>query len=198
MQLECCFRVFIIHIKKNKIEKLFISIQKFITEPELQKYQTNIKRRLTRFIILMLILFFTSYTMAFLTNVLSHHGNKEVKNTTNFTSNLTLEQQEYQSYVRTFKKFVPYLEADDEVLFYSIYIFCCIGILLLVTTDVLFYALYYIILAELQVLTQILNKCINNADQYKMEWWLRKHQHLIRYVKIITFQSKTDRYFLFL
>jgi ABC-type multidrug transport system fused ATPase/permease subunit len=171
-------RAYFMHFNKTKIENLFYSLENFITETKLKKHQSKVIQKLTRFIILMLVIFLTTYFFALFCNYITFK--KEVdsfRSGRNLTLNATVEKLRNKSYIQIMQSF---LSSSFNVSIYldSMYILCAIGLSFLIVTDVLFYSIYWLIIAELGVLTEVLVKYINDKD--KMDWWLRSHHHLMR------------------
>jgi hypothetical protein len=178
-QIECCLRMYFIHFKRNKIENLVLNLQKFVSEPHIRKYQMNITKRLTRFIIIMATIFLISYIFGITSNYLAFKSSiDQFEWGKNISLNPTFEEREYHSYIQSMQKLTPDFATHKFKYYTYSYIICAIALGALIFTDILFYCFYHLIIDEVEILTKVLAKFM--IDKEKMNWWLRSHQLLTR------------------
>lgn len=155
IQLECTLRAFFMHCSKVKVERLVTSLDKLLAEDKMRRYKRLLLPRLTRYVLVLLSLFFTTYLVALVTNFVS--------------CSRLLQQPNHNSSLHLSQLFTT---QRDCVITYVMF-FLSLG--LVVSTDVLFYCLYWLAVEQSRVLNKMLATSLTDV-----RWWLSKHQQWTR------------------
>ncbi|KAF4516856.1 Odorant receptor 19 [Ephemera danica] len=181
---KCCLRSYFLILKKRRIELFTENFRRLLNESWLKSHQRRIIFRLTRYILILYAFLMSFYVCAMITNFNAlitriKHANETnsiavpqfFKDATNeVMNNMWLNNSNIS---RFFDNLIPI--SISMVLVYSV-AFLCIG--KLITSDVLFYASYWLIIKELELLISKLKGVIRRSSTEELTLWLNYHHKL--------------------
>lgn len=180
---ECLLRLLFLILKRNKIEKLMIQLQNLIKQSDFRLSQPAILTRISHYVVAMIVTLLTMYISALVVNYLAVskelHTTSMVENATSkyFLKDITTELLE----VCANEDISP---AAMSVYMLMVYAISFMGVGKVVVSDVMFYACYWLVIEELELLARGLDGAICRSNSFQdcdeLETWINFHHSVTR------------------